>query len=125
MTEFEEARRYERELFMNTTESKPRPKIVEVRRKNVSINREMSYKDILRDLYVGYLEDQKVNKIGYWNQVKIFDKWYEEIGLETAKKLVKELVLVTPSSSAAEKERTEKVRDTYFYVPQHNFKKLW
>lgn len=125
MTWFEEARRYERELFMNVTESKPRPKIVEVRRKGVSINREMSYKDILRDLYIGYLEDQGVNGIGYWNQVEIFDMWYEELGLEKAKELVKELVLTPLNGSVAETARTEKIRDTYFYVPPHNFKKRW
>lgn len=125
MTWFEEARRYERELFMNITEDKPRPKIVEARRRGVSINKEMSYKDILRDLYIGYLEDQKVRGIGYWNQVKIFDMWYEQIGLEKAKMLVKELVLVTANGSKEETARTEKIRDTHFYVPPHNFKKLW
>lgn len=128
LSEFEESRRYEKAILMNITDSKPRPKIVPVRKRGVSINKEMSYKDILRDLYTGYLEDVGVRGIGYFNQLKIFDKWYDETGLEKAKMLVENMVLTPISSGSATREevsRIDKLREEYFYVPEHNFKKLW
>ena len=76
-----------------------KPRLVDVRTK--SIREELSYKDILKDLYISFLEDEK-DKREYWVQVEAFEKWYKKLGLRKAKWLVKRLVL-----------RTENAMDTY------------
>lgn len=95
---------------MNTTTWKKRPTIVDKRTK--SIQEEISYKDILKDLYISFLEDED-DRRDYWVQVEEFEEWYESLEPGLDHFLVERLVLQGDYAQKTEKE-AEEIRDKYF-----------
>lgn len=107
---FEEARRTLKNLFMNTTSWKERPRIVDIRTK--PILEEVTYKELLQDLYISYLEDEK-DRRDYWKQVEAFEEWYRELSPGLDHYLVERWILRDEYSQKTEVEARELV-DTYF-----------
>ena len=57
---------------MNITESKKRPRIVDVRTKD--LDQEVSYKALLQDLYLSHLEDNPEDRRSYQEQLQEFQE---------------------------------------------------
>ena len=111
---FEEARRCLKNLFCNTTLSKDRPQIVEVRRKG--LEEEVSYKELIQDLYFSHLEDDPQDKRSYSEQLSEFQEWYSKLDPGLDHFLVQRLILREGYSNLSEKE-AEELRDRYFRKP--------
>lgn len=110
ISNFEEARRTLKNLFMNHTVTKKRPKVVDTRTK--SLQKEVTYKELLEDLYISFLEDEKDTR-NYWDQVKEFEDWYSELAPGLDHYLVERWILRDEYSQRTEEEARELV-DLYF-----------
>ena len=110
ITNFEEARRCLKNLFMNISPQKSRPKIVDVRTKG--LEEEVTYKALLQDLYLSYREDLNDQR-PLSEQEEEFNEIYRnfEPGLDHF--LVERLILREGYSNLSEKE-AEELRDKYF-----------
>ena len=111
---FEEARRCLKNLFCNTTLSKDRPQIVEVRRKG--LEEEVSYKELIQDLYFSQLEDDPQDKRSYQEQLEEFREWYKKLPPGTDKFLVERMIL-RPGYSCLSEPESKELRDRYFRKP--------
>ena len=110
LSSFEEARRCLKNLFMNITEWKKRPKIVDVRTKD--LGEEVTYKSLLQDLYLSYREDLD-DRREYQVQVDEFNEWYSKLDPGLDHYLVERMILREGYSNLSEKE-AEELRDRYF-----------
>ena len=110
ITNFEESRRALKNIFMNLTPSKPRPRIVDVRTKD--LDQEVTYKSLLQDLYLSYREDLD-DKREYQVQVDEFNEWYSKLEPGLDHFLVQRLILREGYANLSEKE-AEELRDKYF-----------
>ena len=110
LSSFEESRRCLKNLFMNVTEWKKRPKIVDVRTKD--LDQEVSYKALLQDLYLSYREDLD-DRREYQVQVDEFNEWYSSLEPGLDHFLVQRLILREGYSNLSEGE-AEELRDKYF-----------
>ena len=110
ITNFEEARRCLKNLFMNISPQKSRPKIVEVRKKG--LEEEVTYKALLQDLYLSYREDLD-DKREYQVQVDEFNEWYSKLEPGLDHFLVQRLILREGYANLSEEEAKE-LRDRYF-----------
>ena len=110
LSSFEEARRCLKNLFMNVTEWKKRPKIVDVRTKD--LDQEVSYKALLQDLYLSYREDLD-DRRSYQEQLQSFREWYSSLEPGLDHFLVQRLILREGYSNLSEKE-AEELRKKYF-----------
>ena len=110
ITNFEEARRCLKNLFMNISPQKSRPKIVDVRTKG--LEEEVTYRALLQDLYLSYREDLNDQR-ALSEQEEEFNEIYNnfEPGLDHF--LVQRLILREGYSNLSEKE-AEELRDKYF-----------
>ena len=113
ITNFEESRRALKNIFMNITEWKKRPKIVDVRTKD--IDQEVSYKALLQDLYLSYREDLN-DKREYQVQVDEFNEWYSKLDPGVDHYLVERLILREGYANLSEDE-AEELRQKYFEKP--------
>ena len=95
---------------MNVTEWKKRPKIVDVRTKD--LDQEVSYKALLQDLYLSYREDLD-DRREYQVQVDEFNEWYSKLDPGVDHYLVERLILREGYANLSEKE-AEELRDKYF-----------
>ena len=95
---------------MNITEWKKKPKIVDVRTKD--LGEEVTYKSLLQDLYLSHLEDLD-DKREYQDQVDEFQEWYSKLDPGLDHYLVERLILRDGYSNLSEKE-AEELRDRYF-----------
>ena len=113
ITNFEEARRCLKNLFMNISPQKSRPKIVDVRTKD--LDQEVSYKALLQDLYLSYREDLNDQR-ALSEQEEEFNEIYRnfEPGLDHF--LVQRLILRDGYSNLSEEE-AKQLRDKYFRKP--------
>ena len=112
---FEEARRCLKNLFTNISPQKDRPRIVEVRKKG--LEEEVSYKELIQDLYFSHLEDDpRENKRSYAEQLQEFQEWYSKLEPGTDKYLVERMILRPGYSCLSEKESKE-LRKKYFLKP--------
>ena len=114
ITNFEEARRCLKNLFCNTTSWKKRPRIVETRTKD--LDEEVSYKELIQDLYLSSLEDDPRDKRSYSEQLEEFQEWYSKLDPGTDKYLVERMILRPEYSSLSEDEAKE-LRKKYFLKP--------
>ena len=111
---FEEARRCLKNLFMNVTEWKKRPRIVETRTKG--LDEEVTYKALLQDLYLSHLEDNPEDRRSYQEQLQEFQEWYSKLDPGLDHFLVQRLILRDGYSNLSEPE-AEELRDSYFRKP--------
>lgn len=111
ISSFEESRRALKNIFMNITEWKKRPRIVDVRTKD--LEEEVTYKALLQDLYLSHLEDNPEDRRTYQEQLQEFNEWYRglEPGLDHF--LVQRLILREGYSNLSEEE-AEELRKKYF-----------
>ena len=110
LSAFEESRRALKNIFMNLTPSKPRPRIVDVRTKD--LDQEVTYKALLQDLYLSYREDLD-DKREYQVQVDEFNEWYSKLEPGLDHFLVQRLILREGYANLSEGE-AEELRDRYF-----------
>ena len=111
---FEEARRCLKNLFTNISPQKDRPKIVDVRTKD--LDQEVTYRSLLQDLYLSHLEDDPQDKRSYQEQLEEFQEWYSKLEPGLDHFLVQRLILREGYSCLSEEESKE-LRDKYFRKP--------
>lgn len=110
ITNFEEARRCLKNLFCNTTSWKKRPRIVDVRTKG--LEKEVTYKALLQDLYLSYREDLN-DKRALSEQLQSFREWYSKLEPGVDHFLVERLILREGYANLSEGE-AEELRKKYF-----------
>ena len=111
ISSFEESRRALKNIFMNITEWKKRPQIVDVRTKD--LEEEVSYKALLQDLYLSHLEDNPEDRRSYQEQLQEFQEWYSKLEPGLDHFLVERLILREGYSNLSEEE-AEELRKKYF-----------
>ena len=111
LSAFEEARRCLKNLFMNVTEWKKKPRIVDTRT-NKGWDEEVTYKSLLQDLYFSYREDLN-DKREYQEQLQEFNEWYSSLEPGLDHYLVERLILRPGYATLSEKE-AEELRKKYF-----------
>ena len=115
LSAFEESRRALKNIFMNVTEWKKKPKIVDVRTKD--LGEEVTYKSLLQDLYLSHLEDDPRERgKSYQEQLQEFNEWYSKLEPGLDHYLVERLVLREGYANLSEGE-AEELRDRYFRKP--------
>lgn len=113
LSAFEEARRCLKNLFMNVTEWKKRPKIVDVRTKD--LDQEVTYRSLLQDLYLSYREDLDDQR-SYSEQLQSFREWYSKLEPGVDHFLVERLILREGYATISQDE-AEELRKKYFEKP--------
>ena len=111
---FEEARRCLKNLFTNISPQKDRPEIVQTRTKG--LEEEVTYRELIQDLYLSHLEDDPRDKRSYAEQLQEFQEWYKKLPEGTDKYLVERMILRPGYSCLSEKESNQ-LRDQYFRKP--------
>lgn len=112
---FEEARRCLKNLFTNISPQKSRPLIVQTRTRG--LEEEVSYKELVQDLYFSHLEDDpRENKRSYQEQLEEFQEWYKKLPQGTDKFLVERMIL-RPGYSCLSEEESKELRKKYFLKP--------
>ena len=110
LSAFEEARRCLKNLFMNISPQKSRPRIVDVRRKG--LEEEVTYKALLQDLYLSYREDLN-DKRALSEQEEEFNEIYNNFEPGLDHYLVERMIL-RPGYSCLSEEESRELRDKYF-----------
>ena len=95
---------------MNITEWKKKPKIVDVRTKD--LDQEVTYRSLLQDLYLSYREDLDDQR-SYSEQLQSFREWYSKLEPGVDHFLVERLILREGYANLSEKE-AEELRKKYF-----------
>lgn len=111
---FEEARRCLKNLFTNISPQKDRPQIVQTRTRG--LEEEVSYRELVQDLYLSHLEDDPQDKRSYQEQLQEFQEWYKKLPPGTDKYLVERMIL-RPGYSCLSEEESKQLRDRYFRKP--------
>ena len=111
---FEEARRCLKNLFTNISPQKDRPSIVQTRTKG--LEEEVSYRELVQDLYLSHLEDDPKDKRSYQEQLSEFQEWYKKLPPGTDKYLVERMIL-RPGYSCLSEEESKELRNKYFRKP--------
>ena len=111
---FEEARRCLKNLFTNISPQKDRPKIVQTRTRG--LEEEVSYRELVQDLYLSHLEDDPKDKRSYAEQLQEFQEWYSKLEPGTDKYLVERMIL-RPGYSCLSEEESKELRNKYFRKP--------
>ena len=111
---FEECRRALKNLFMNLSPQKDRPRIVETRTRG--LEEEVTYKALIQDLYLSHLEDDPQDKRSYQEQLEDFQEWYKRLPPGTDTYLVERMILRQGYSCLSEPESRE-LRKKYFLKP--------
>ena len=114
ITNFEEARRCLKNLFTNISPQKSRPKIVQTRTRG--LEEEVSFKELIQDLYLSHLEDDPRDRRSYQEQLQEFQEWYKKLPPGTDKYLVERMIL-RPGYSCLSEEESKELRDKYFRKP--------
>lgn len=114
LSAFEESRRALKNIFMNVTEWKKKPKIVDVRT-NKGWDEEVTYKSLLQDLYFSYREDLN-DRRSYQEQLEEFQEWYRDLEPGLDHYLVERLILREGYANLSEGE-AEELRKKYFEEP--------
>ena len=111
LSAFEESRRALKNIFMNITEWKKKPRIVDVRT-NKGWDEEVTYKSLLQDLYLSYREDLN-DRREYQVQVDEFNEWYSQLEPGLDHYLVERLILREGYATISQDE-AEELRKKYF-----------
>ena len=115
ISSFEESRRALKNIFMNVTEWKKKPRIVDTRT-NKGWDEEVTYKSLLQDLYLSHLEDDPRDRRSYQEQLEEFQEWYSKLKPGTDKYLVERMIL-RPGYATLSEEESKELRDRYFRKP--------
>ena len=107
---FEECRRCLKNLFTNISPQKDRPTIVETRTRG--LEEEVSYAELVQDLYLSHLEDDPRDKRSYAEQLEEFREWYKKLPPGTDKYLVERMIL-RPGYSCLSEAESKELRDKY------------
>ena len=100
---------------MNISPQKSRPKIVQTRTRG--LEEEVSYKELIQDLYLSHLEDDpRENKRSYQEQLEEFQEWYRKLPQGLDKYLVERMIL-RPGYSCLSEEESKELRRKYFLKP--------
>lgn len=100
---------------MNISPQKDRPTIVQTRTKG--LEEEVSYKELVQDLYFSHLEDDpRENKRSYEEQLQEFQEWYKKLPPGTDKYLVERMIL-RPGYSCLSESESKELRNKYFRKP--------
>ena len=99
---------------MNITEWKKKPRIVDVRTRD--LGEEVTYKSLLQDLYLSSLEDDPRDKRSYQEQLSEFQEWYSSLEPGLDHYLVQRMILREGYANLSEGE-AEELRDRYFRKP--------
>ena len=99
---------------MNISPQKSRPKIVQTRTRG--LEEEVSYKELVQDLYLSHLEDDPQDKRSYSEQLEDFQEWYSKLEPGTDKYLVERMIL-RPGYSCLSEEESKELRKKYFQRP--------
>lgn len=110
ITNFEEARRCLKNLFMNISPQKSRPRIVDIRTKG--LEEEVTYKALLQDLYLSYREDLN-DKRALSEQEEEFNEIYNSLEPGLDHYLVERLILREGYATTSQDE-AEELRMKYF-----------
>ena len=113
LSAFEESRRALKNIFMNVTEWKKKPRIVDVRTKD--LDQEVTYRSLLQDLYLSYREDLDDQR-SYSEQLQSFREWYSKLEPGLDHFLVERLILREGYANLSEGE-AEELRKKYFQDP--------
>lgn len=113
ITNFEEARRTLKNLFMNISPQKDRPRIVDVRTKD--LDQEVTYKSLLQDLYLSYREDLNDQR-ALSEQEEEFNEIYNSLEPGLDHYLVERMIL-RPGYATLSEEESRELRDKYFRKP--------
>ena len=111
LSAFEESRRALKNIFMNITEWKKKPKIVDVRTKD--LDQEVTYRSLLQDLYFSHLEDDPRDRRSYQEQLQSFREWYSKLEPGVDHFLVERLILREGYATISQDE-AEELRKKYF-----------
>ena len=95
---------------MNITECKKKPRIVDVRTKD--LDQEVTYKSLLQDLYLSYREDLN-DRRSYQEQLQEFNEWYSKLEPGLDHYLVERLIL-RPGYATISQDEAEELRKKYF-----------
>ena len=114
LSAFEESRRALKNIFMNVTEWKKKPRIVDTRT-NKGFDEEVTYESLLKDLYLSHLEDLD-DRREYQVQVDEFNEWYSKLDPGVDHFLVERLILRPGYANLSEGE-AEELRKKYFEEP--------
>lgn len=115
ISSFEESRRALKNIFMNITEWKKKPRIVDVRT-NKGWDEEVTYKSLLQDLYLSHLEDDPRDRRSYQEQLQEFNEWYSKLEPGVDHFLVERLILREGYATISQDE-AEELRKKYFEEP--------
>lgn len=113
ITNFEEARRCLKNLFMNISPQKSRPRIVDIRTKD--LDQEVTYKSLLQDLYLSYREDLNDPR-ALSEQEEEFNEIYNSLEPGLDHYLVERMIL-RPGYATLSEEESRELRDKYFRKP--------
>lgn len=113
ITNFEEARRCLKNLFMNISPQKSRPRIVDIRTKD--LDQEVTYKSLLQDLYLSYREDLNDQR-ALSEQEEEFNEIYNSLEPGLDHYLVERMIL-RPGYATLSEEESRELRDKYFRKP--------
>lgn len=80
------------------------------------LDEEVSYKELIQDLYFSHLEDDPQDKREYQEQLEDFQEWYSKLEPGTDKYLVERMIL-RPEYSNLSEEESKQLRDRYFRKP--------
>lgn len=111
---FEECRRCLKNLFTNISPQKDRPEIVQARTRG--LEEEVSYKELVQDLYLSHLEDDPRDRRSYQEQLEEFQEWYKKLPPGTDKYLVERMIL-RPGYSCLSEPEAKELRKKYFQKP--------
>ena len=80
------------------------------------LDEEVSYKELIQDLYFSHLEDDPRDKRSYQEQLEEFREWYSKLEPGTDKYLVERMIL-RPEYSNLSEEESKELRNKYFRKP--------
>ena len=80
------------------------------------LDEEVSYKELIQDLYFSHLEDDPRDKRSYQEQLQDFQEWYSKLKPGTDKFLVERMIL-RPGYATLSEEESKELRDKYFRKP--------
>ena len=80
------------------------------------LDEEVSYKELVQDLYLSHLEDDPKDKRSYAEQLSEFQEWYSKLDPGVDHFLVERLIL-RPGYATLSEEESKESRDRYFRNP--------
>ena len=80
------------------------------------LDEEVSYRELVQDLYLSHLEDDPWDRRTYQEQLEEFQEWYSKLKPGTDRYLVERMIL-RPGYATLSEEESKELRDKYFRKP--------